>query len=168
MFNSGFDANVGFFSCIPGERDVVIYDEYIHASVHDGMRSSKAKANLFPFIHNSLVSFREVLERVVRNHPEMVTGEDSVFIAVEGLYSMDGDFAPLKEIVEMVEEMLPMGNGHIIVDEAHSTGIYGRHGRGLVDLLGLEGRITARLHTFGKALASNGGQSYCFKVDVRF
>lgn len=73
---------------------------------------------------------------------------------------MDGTFAPLMEVVETLEELYPGGNGHLIVDEAHATGIYGPQGRGLVALLGLEKRVLARLHTFGKALAGTGGQ--CF------
>jgi len=65
--------------------------------------------------------------------------------------------APILDIVQLVEEMLPFGNGHIIVDEAHSNGIYGDQGRGIVCSLGLEDKIFARLHTFGKGLACNGG-----------
>jgi 8-amino-7-oxononanoate synthase len=71
---------------------------------------------------------------------------------------MDGDVAPLKEIVDAVDEILGRESGHVIVDEAHSTGVLGSRGRGLVSELGLEDRIFARLHTFGKALACNGGQ----------
>jgi 7-keto-8-aminopelargonate synthetase-like enzyme len=70
---------------------------------------------------------------------------------------MDGDFAPLSEICDLVDQLLPRKNGHIIVDEAHATGLYGPNGRGIVALLGLETRITARLHTFGKALGASGG-----------
>ena len=158
LFNSGFDANVGLFSCLPGEDDVVIYDEYIHASVHDGMRSSRAKDALFSFRHNSTDSFKGIMKQLCRERPCLLDGKASVFIAVEALYSMDGDLAPLRELVDLVETMLPHGNGHIVVDEAHSTGIYGDEGRGLVAMLGLEDRVTARLHTFGKALASSGGE----------
>jgi len=70
---------------------------------------------------------------------------------------MDGDIAPLDQIIDLVEKMCPLGNGHVIVDEAHSTGIYGPDGRGLVAMANLENRVLVRLHTFGKALASNGG-----------
>ena len=66
-------------------------------------------------------------------------------------------FAPLREIVDLLDEVFPLKNGYLVVDEAHSTGIYGRQGRGRVALLGLEDRVLARLHTFGKALAANGG-----------
>jgi 8-amino-7-oxononanoate synthase len=77
-------------------------------------------------------------------------------VAIESLYSMDGDLCPLKEIVDLVEKMLPNGNSYIVVDEAHSNGIYGIQGRGIVCSLGLEDRIFARLHTFGKAIGCNG------------
>jgi len=72
---------------------------------------------------------------------------------------MDGTFAPLADIVELVEMLLPAGNGYVVVDEAHATGLYGRDGRGLVSHLGLENQVFARLHTFGKALGSSGGES---------
>lgn len=81
-----------------------------------------------------------------------------VMVAVEGVYSMDGDVAALEDIVACVKRLLPKGNGHIIVDEAHSTGLFGRQGRGLVCELGLEERVFARLHTFGKAMGSFGGE----------
>ena len=87
----------------------------------------------------------------------MQTGGRSAFLAVETLYSMDGTVCPLAEMVEVMEELLPCGNGYVVVDEAHATGIYGPQGRGLVALLGLEDRVLARLHTFGKALAGTGG-----------
>ena len=72
---------------------------------------------------------------------------------------MDGTIAPLSQIVEMMETMFPKGNGYVVVDEAHATGIYGPQGKGLVAMLGLERRVLARLHTFGKALAGSGGTS---------
>jgi len=151
LFNSGFDANVGFFSCIPHRGDVIVYDEYVHASVHDGMRASRVDA-LVPFTHNSVEALREALA-TARNR----TGNgQSVFVAVESLYSMDGTFAPLTEMVEVIDEIFPAGNAYLIVDEAHSTGIYGPQGRGRVAMLGLEDRVLARLHTFGKALAASG------------
>lgn len=155
LFNSGFDANVGFFSVVPQPGDVILYDEYIHASVHDGMRASRVQGSTFAFKHNSLESLEAHIIKLLSKG--LVKGVNSLFIAVESLYSMDGDFAPLQGIVDLVEKHLPYGNGHIIVDEAHATGLYGEHGRGLVSLLGLEDRVTARLHTFGKALAGSGG-----------
>lgn len=170
LFNSGFDANVGLFSCVPQPGDIIVYDELIHASVHDGMRLSRAGKRL-AFKHNcvetsndwnvtGLKSLAEVLSELLRGEDgeNIRDGAKSVFVAVEGVYSMDGDVAALKEIVACVERLLPKGNGHIIVDEAHSTGLFGRQGRGLVCELGLEDRVFARLHTFGKAMGSFGGE----------
>jgi len=157
LCNSGFDANAGLFSVLAQPGDIVVYDSYIHASVHDGMRGSRAGAN-FAFVHNSITDLRLVLERCIESDEKFKSGHRSIFIAVEAIYSMDGDVAPLKGIVEAVTELLPNGNGHIIVDEAHSTGVLGPQGRGLVSALGLEDRITIRLHTFGKAMACNGGK----------
>ncbi|KAI9460310.1 pyridoxal phosphate-dependent transferase [Boletus coccyginus] len=157
LFNSGFDANVGFFSAVPQPGDVVLYDAHIHASVHDGMRLSRlAPDSLLPFSHNSVADLRFTLSKLLTDRENIKNGRASVFVAVESLYSMDGTIAPLTLIAECVEELLPLGNGYIIVDEAHSTGIYGPKGRGLVAEMGLEKRVFARLHTFGKALASSG------------
>jgi 8-amino-7-oxononanoate synthase len=156
LFNAGFDANAGFFACVPQPGDVIVYDAAIHASVHEGMRLSRAGARL-PFRHNDVDNLQHVLEGVLSGDSLVKSGRRSVFVAVESLYSMDGDVAPLTRIVEAVERLLPRGNGKIVVDEAHSTGLYGEHGRGVVCSLGLERRVFARLHTFGKALACNGG-----------
>lgn len=159
LFNSGLDANVGFFSCVPQPGDVMVYDEYIHASVHDGVRASRVKNAQFAFEHNSLAALGELLLRLLRERPGLQSGESSVFVAVESLYSMDGTIAPLTQIVELIESLFPLGNGHLVVDEAHATGVYGPQGKGMVAMLGLERRVFARLHTFGKALASSGGAS---------
>ncbi|KAI0064941.1 PLP-dependent transferase [Artomyces pyxidatus] len=156
LFNSGFDANAGFFASIPQPGDFVVYDEYIHASVHDGLRAGRTAGAQFAYAHNDVDALRRVLEGIVKEHPRVQSGKSSVFVAVESLYSMDGTIAPLAEIVQLLEEILPEGNGHLVVDEAHATGIYGPQGRGLVAMLGLEGKVLARLHTFGKALAASG------------
>lgn len=161
LFNSGFDANVGFFSCIPQLGDVVVYDEYIHASVHDGIRASRSRDAHYAFSHNSVPTFRTLLKRLRDEQPALQSGESSLFVAVESLYSMDGTFAPLREIVQIMEEVFPNGNGYLVVDEAHSTGLYGPQGRGRVASLGLENKVLARLHTFGKALAATGGAPTC-------
>ncbi|EKM57871.1 uncharacterized protein PHACADRAFT_139272 [Phanerochaete carnosa HHB-10118-sp] len=157
LFNSGLDANVGFFSCIPQPGDVVVFDEYIHASVHDGVRASRAREAQFSFEHNSVSALGELLLHLLNERPSLRTGENSVFVAVESLYSMDGTIAPLAEIVELTESLFSRGNCHLVVDEAHATGVYGPQGRGMVATLGLERRVLARLHTFGKALAASGG-----------
>lgn len=156
LFNSGFDANSGVFGCMPQPGDAVVYDELIHASVHEGMRLSRARVRV-SFIHNSLSSFRDVLQWVLDDDQAVREGKNNVFIAIESLYSMDGDLAPLAEMVGITEDLFPFQNAHFIVDEAHATGVIGSRGRGLVSELGLEQKIFARLHTFGKALACNGG-----------
>jgi 8-amino-7-oxononanoate synthase len=156
LCNSGFDANVGLFSCLPQPRDVIVYDEFIHASVHDGMRLSRAGRKI-AFAHNSAAALRSVIEQLIDSDVAINDGHRNVFIAVEAVYSMDGDVAPLKDIVDVIQKLLPLGNGHLIVDEAHSNGVLGPRGRGLVCELGLEDQVSVRLHTFGKALACNGG-----------
>jgi 8-amino-7-oxononanoate synthase len=160
LCNSGYDANAGLFSCLPQPEDVVVYDEFIHASVHDGMRMSRAR-KLLQFTHNEPAALRRVLEECISEDEAIRAGRRNVFIAVEAVYSMDGDVAPLKEFVAVIKKTLPKGNGHLIVDEAHSNGIFGSNGRGLVCELGLEKEVTVRLHTFGKALACNGGILLC-------
>ena len=149
----------------------MVYDEHIHASVHEGMRVSRAGAWV-AFGHNCVGDLERVLGELIERDDDddgddgrgaglIRAGRRNVFVAVESVYSMDGDVAPVGGIVEVVERMLPLGNGHVVVDEAHSTGIMGPGGRGLVCGLGLEGRVFARLHTFGKALSSSGGSFRC-------
>lgn len=140
MFNSGYDANIGFFSSIPQRGDTILYDELIHASVRDGIRMCFAKSHAFE--HNNIEDLRNRLEKA----------EGAIYVAVEGLYSMDGDIAHLNQISELCEEF----GAYLIVDEAHSAGVYGEYGKGLVSALKLEDKIFARLVTFGKAYGSHG------------
>ena len=140
LFNSGYDANVGLFSSIAKKEDSIICDELIHASIIDGCRLGYA--NRFRFAHNNL----EELEKKL-NH-----AKGNIFVAVESVYSMDGDMADLKSISAICKKY----NAHLIVDEAHATGIFGHQGRGLVCQLGLEKEVFARVHTFGKAMGCHG------------
>ena len=140
IYSSGYMANVGLFSCIASKDDTIISDEYIHASIIDGIRLSKAHRSIFK--HNDLVDLEAKLQSA--------TGKKTV--VVESIYSMDGDEAPLSKIVDLCEKY----GAILIVDEAHSTGIYGEYGEGLVCQYGLENRVYARLHTFGKALGYHG------------
>ncbi|KAI1002457.1 8-amino-7-oxononanoate synthase [Podosphaera aphanis] len=160
LFNSGFDANSGFFACVPQKNDVVIHDSLIHASVREGIKLSRV-GSVCAFAHNSVVDLKSVLTNFVQHDVGVAQGSRNVFVAVEALYSMDGDVAPLREMVDALEQTLPQGNGYLIVDEAHSNGVFGYKGRGIVCSLGLEDRIFARLHTFGKALACNGAAMIC-------
>lgn len=158
LFNSGYDANLSIFSSLPDKSDVVVFDEYIHASARDGMRLSQVPASsMFPFKHNSPESLRHVLERLLQSYPGIVAGKTHVFVAVESLYSMDGDFGPLQEIADVCE-ILPVHTRHLIVDEAHSVGCFGVEGKGLVSMMNLEDKYEIRVHTFSKALANMGGE----------
>lgn len=157
LFNSGYDANLGVLSSIPQPGDLILYDELIHASSHEGMRLSRAGRREM-FLHSCPVSLREVLKAQIEQDPKVKDGSRNVFVLVESIYSMDGDVAPIKEFLDVVDELLPFGNGYFIVDEAHATGVCGPKGAGVVQELGVQDRIFIRVHTFGKALASHGGE----------
>ncbi|MFM7022808.1 MAG: aminotransferase class I/II-fold pyridoxal phosphate-dependent enzyme [Flavobacteriales bacterium] len=140
IFNSGYDANVGFFSAVPKRGDTVLYDELIHASIRDGIRLGLAKS--FSFRHNDVDDLKKKISK----------SEGGVFVVVESVYSMDGDAAPLIELSQMVQE-----HGiHLIVDEAHSAGVDGLNGEGKVVELGIEKKVFARLITYGKAFGAHG------------
>ena len=156
LFNSGFDANVGVLSSVPQPGDVIVYDELIHASAHEGMRLSRAGPRV-SFKHSCVESLREILLRQVENDSLVRDGRRNVFVVIESIYSMEGDVAPIKEFVRVVEDILPKGNGYFIVDEAHATGVFGPRGTGVVQELGVEEKMFIRVHTFGKALACHGG-----------
>ena len=158
LFNSGFDANAGFFACVPQSGDALLHDEAVHASVHDGARASRVKPRMRRmFAHNDVCALRAALRALRDECAALREGKSSVFVSVESVYSMDGTVAPLRAVLDVMNEVFPAGNAHLVVDEAHATGLYGPGGRGMVALLGLEDRVLARLHTFGKALAASGG-----------
>ncbi|EQB54803.1 aminotransferase class I and II [Colletotrichum gloeosporioides Cg-14] len=160
IVNSGFEGNSAIFSSIPRPGDAIVFDELVHASAHEGMSRCMAKVKV-SFSHNCVDSFREVLEMVHESEPLIQRGQRVVLIAVETVYSMDGDVCPLKEMVEAAKEVLPKGNFQFIVDEAHATGVVGDKGVGLVSALGLQGEIAIRLHTFSKALGASGAAVLC-------
>jgi 8-amino-7-oxononanoate synthase len=111
------------------------------------------------FIHNDFEAFLRALQKLAEEDHGVMNGTTSVFLAVESVYSMDGSISPLNLMVKALAEVLPKGNGHLVVDEAHATGIYGLQGRGIVSMFGIENKCLARLHTFGKALSCVGGAS---------
>ncbi|KAH9848452.1 PLP-dependent transferase [Lenzites betulinus] len=156
LFNSGYDANVAFWHSVPQDGDIIVLDELVHASSRDGMAISRASNSLYTFTHNSPESFEECVLRALKEHPSISRGKNTLFVAAEATYSMDGDFAPLPDIVRVVEKYVPKESAHILVDEAHSTGVFGPQGRGLVHLLGLQDRVHTVLHTFGKGRALTG------------
>ncbi|KKK12788.1 hypothetical protein P175DRAFT_0503641 [Aspergillus ochraceoroseus IBT 24754] len=160
LFNSGFDANVGVLSTIPQPGDLIVYDELIHASAYEGMRLSRAGKRV-KFSHSSPESLEAALQSEVSADALIQDGRRNVFIVIESVYSMDGDVAPIREFIEVVDRLLPQNNGYFIVDEAHATGVFGPRGAGVVQELGVEDRMFIRTHTFGKALASHGAIVLC-------
>lgn len=147
-YNSGYTANLGLFSCILSRHDTFIYDEYIHASIRDGIRLSPAQH--FSFAHNSIDDLEEKIKRA----------KGRVVVAVEAVYSMDGDTAPLVKMAELCARY----NAGFIVDEAHSIGLYGKQGQGLVHELGLTNDVLAVVYTYGKAMGAHGGAVMGHKI----
>lgn len=143
IFNSGYDANVGFFSSVPQKGDIVLYDEYIHASIRDGIRLSNAKA--YKFRHNRI----DDLERLLISNEQ---GEGYIYVATESVFSMDGESPDLETMVQLCNNY----NAMLVVDEAHALGVFGTKGEGLVQELGLQQDVFARIITFGKALGCHG------------
>ncbi len=137
LFNSGYDANVGLFSSLLQRGDTIITDELIHASVIDG--ACLSYANRYTFKHNNLESLESKLKQA----------KGVCYVAVESVYSMDGDTPPLAEIAELVEKY----SANLIVDEAHAVGL---HKTGIIDELNLNDKVFARVVTFGKALGCHG------------
>lgn len=118
LFNSGFDANSGLWSCLPAPDDWIVFDELVHASIHDGMRASRVpKERRRAFKHNDVKALERLLRQIVEQDEGVRSGAKSVWVGVETLYSMDGDLVPLKEVAEVVERVLVAGNGHLVVDE---------------------------------------------------
>ena len=142
VFNSGFQANTGLLSTLVGEGDVIVSDGLNHASIIDGCRLSRAK--IFIYGHCDL----DELERGLKNSPS----NSRKLIVTESLFSMDGDEAPLNDIVNLAEKYGAM----VMVDEAHATGVYEPSGAGLVAKLGLGDRVPIQMGTLGKALGGFG------------
>ncbi|WP_184549722.1 aminotransferase class I/II-fold pyridoxal phosphate-dependent enzyme [Mucilaginibacter sp. FT3.2] len=137
LFNSGYDANLGLLSSLAQRGDTIIMDDLIHASAIDGARLSHA--NRYSFKHNDADSLEAKLK----------LSKGNCYVVVESVYSMDGDSAPLQQLLEVTEKY----GAHLIVDEAHAVGLYKR---GLVNELGLQQQVLAAVVTFGKALGCHG------------
>jgi len=145
IFNSGYDANVGFFQSVPQRGDIILFDEYIHASIRDGITMSHAKA--FKFAHNDIKDLIHQLERI-----REMSIDAHTYVVTESIFSMDGDSPDLVTMAQMCKAY----NSYLIVDEAHATGIAGSRGQGLVQKLGLQDAVFANTITFGKALGAHG------------
>ena len=154
LFNSGFDANVSLLTTLPQPGDVVVYDALVHASMHDGMRASRAQT-CRAFAHNDPASLDAVLAAL-----DVRTA--NVFLALESVYSMDGTVCRLHELVQVLARHVPdAGRRCVLVDEAHAVGVYGPQGTGLVAALGAHDAVDVRLVTFGKGLGCAGAAVLC-------
>lgn len=146
IFNSGYNANLGFFSCVPQRDDVVFYDEMIHTSIRDGIAMGNAKA--YKFKHSDLEDLKrrcQVAKNTTAEHSE-------VYIVTESVFSIDGDTPDLKALAEFCTQ----NKFRLILDEAHAIGVFGKQGVGLTHSLGIDDAVFARLISFGKALSSHG------------
>lgn len=143
LFNSGYDANIGFFSSVPQKGDCILYDELIHASIRDGIQLSNATA--YKFKHNDCEDLERLIEKVKEN-------SSTIYVVTESVFSMDGDTPALLELAALCKKH----QAYLIVDEAHALGVFGDNGEGLVQLLALQSQVFARIITFGKGLGCHG------------
>ncbi|MEI9402588.1 8-amino-7-oxononanoate synthase [Mesorhizobium argentiipisi] len=144
FFGGGYIANFALLTALPQKGDLLVLDQLAHASVHEGARAGRAEFVLAA--HNDVDAFEDAIK-----HWRAEGGKGRVWIAVESLYSMDGDFAPMENLVALAD----LHEAFIIVDEAHATGVWGPDGRGLAAAFEGRDNIVA-LHTCGKALGASG------------
>ncbi|MGH7609342.1 MAG: glycine C-acetyltransferase [Candidatus Dormibacteria bacterium] len=142
---SGYTANLAVLGSVLGEQDAVVSDELNHASIIDGIRLTKARRYRYP--HKDLEGLAECLRQARQD------GNRRLLVVTDGVFSMDGDIAPLAEIVECAER----AGAAVMVDDAHASGVLGRNGRGSVDHFQLEGRVQIQVGTLSKAVGVLGG-----------
>ena len=145
IFSTGYGANVGLITALLNRTDTILYDEYSHASFCDGLKM--ADANSFRFRHNNI----DELETLIEQCRKASNGD--LFVGVEGIYSMDGDLAPLDKIVELCKK----NNSYLIIDDAHGTGVMGRKGRGTAEYFNVEKDVDIIMGTFSKTFGAVGG-----------
>lgn len=143
IFNSGYDANIGLLSSILNRNDIVFYDEWIHASIRDGIQLSNSKS--FKFRHNDIDDLESRLKNIGKEG-------NVIYIVTESVFSMDGDSPNFKKLINLSKKY----NCFLIVDEAHALGVFGKKGEGLIQSLGFENEVFARVVTFGKGLGCHG------------
>ena len=148
IFNSGYDANSGFFGCVPQRNDVILFDELCHASIRDGIQSSNAKA--YKFQHND---FEDLEKLISKFQPATINQQPTtIYIVTESVFSMDGDCPNLEQLTNLCDKY----GVYLVIDEAHAVGVFGEKGEGLVQSLGLQDQVFARIITFGKGLGCHG------------
>lgn len=150
-FSSGYATALGTIPTLVGPGDVVVLDKLVHACIVDAARLSGAKLRVFA--HNDLADLEAILHWAEARPRPAGEPAGNVLVVTESVFSMDGDQAPLTELVELKDRF----GAWLMVDEAHATGLYGRQGRGLADALGVAGRIEVQMGTLGKALGAAGG-----------
>ncbi len=143
IFNSGYDANVGFFGSVPQRADFILYDELCHASIRDGIQLSNAKS--YKYNHNDFEDLKTLIHRFKSEN-------SSIYIVTESVFSMDGDCPNLEELLALSE----INNCYLVIDEAHALCVFGNNGEGLVQSLNLQEKVFARIVTFGKGLGCHG------------
>ena len=146
IFNSGYDANVGFFGAVPQRNDIILFDELSHASIRDGIQLSNAKS--YKFQHNDFEDLERLILKLSTDNQQPTT----IYIVTESVFSMDGDCPNLEELVLLSNNY----NCNLVVDEAHALGVFGVFGEGLVQMLEIQDSIFARIVTFGKGLGCHG------------
>ncbi|HEY1168897.1 MAG TPA: glycine C-acetyltransferase [Candidatus Limnocylindrales bacterium] len=152
-FQSGFTANTGVIPVVTGESDLIVSDALNHASIIDGMRMSKAPRVIFP--HKDIAALRGLLREAREKGRADAGGQPYrlILVVTDGVFSMDGDIAPLPEIVAAAEDY----GAAVMVDDAHASGVLGRNGRGTVDRFDLHGRVHIQVGTLSKAIGVLGG-----------
>ena len=146
-FQSGYATNLGVIAAIMQEDDMIISDELNHASIIDGIRLCKSPRKIYP--HKDMAGLRRVLEES--------RGANKVMVVSDGVFSMDGDIAPLPKIVDLAEEF----GAFVMVDDAHSSGVLGKNGRGSVNHFGLDGHVALQIGTLSKGIGALGGYVAC-------
>ncbi len=144
---SGYTTNLGVISALMQEGDIIVSDELNHASIIDGIRLNRTPRKVFP--HKDMAGLRRALEET--------KGANKVMVVTDGVFSMDGDIAPLPEIVTLAEEY----GAFVMVDDAHASGVLGKHGRGTISHFGLEGRVALQIGTLSKGIGALGGYVAC-------
>jgi glycine C-acetyltransferase len=145
IFSSGYGANVGLVTALMNPDCFVVYDAYSHASFCDGIKMSGVQSFRFP--HNNIF----ILEQRLKNL--RACSDKDIYVGVEGVYSMDGDLAPLDKLVELCKKY----NAYLVVDDAHGTGVMGKTGSGTAEHFDVDGKVDLIMGTFSKTFAVTGG-----------
>jgi 8-amino-7-oxononanoate synthase len=153
-FTSGYAAAIGTITALVGKDDVIVLDKLVHASIVDAAKLSGAKLRVFT--HNDLNDLEDILkwaDRLLNSDFGVREKKPHVLIVTESVFSMDGDYAPLREIVSLKEKY----GAWLMVDEAHATGLYGKNRRGLAEAMGVSDNVEIQMGTLGKAIGASGG-----------